>query len=68
MEIVGALTFSRPMDSVPTYLAFLVVSKGRNDKLPSLSDRKHHIVPPDAFSSGDDLGGYRGQVLGSLLI
>jgi hypothetical protein len=53
------------MDSVPTYLAFLTVSNGCQDKLPSLSDRKHHIILP--FSSGDDLLGYCGQGLGSFL-
>jgi hypothetical protein len=68
MEIVATLSFSRPTDSVPTYLAFFAVSNGCNDKLPSLSNRKHYIIPPDAFFSGNHLVGYRDRGLGSLLI
>jgi hypothetical protein len=68
MEIVGALSFSRPTDCVPTYLAYVAVSDGRNDKLPSISDRKPHVLSPDSFPSGSKLLGYRGQGLGSLLL
>ena len=68
LEIVGALSFSRPTDSVPTYLAFLAVSNGCNEKLPCLSDTKHHVIPPSTFSSGDCPVGYRGLGLGSFLI
>jgi hypothetical protein len=68
MEIVGALSFSRPTDCVRTYLAYLAVSDGRNDKLPSISNRKPHVLPPDSFPSGSNLLGYQGQGLGSVLL
>jgi hypothetical protein len=41
---------------------------GRDDNLPSISDRKPHDLPPDSFPSGSNLLGYKGQGLGSLLL
>ena len=37
VQVVGAITFSRPRDQVPTYLAYMAVSDGLH-KFPSLSD------------------------------
>jgi hypothetical protein len=57
MEIVGALSFSRPTDSLPTYMAYLAVSNGCHKKLPCLPNRKHHTIPPSTFPTDDDLFG-----------
>ena len=67
MEIVGALTFSRPTHGVPTYLAYAAVSSGRHN-LPSLSNPFVHSLPSNAFPVEDNLEGYRGRGLCTLLI
>jgi hypothetical protein len=68
MEIVGVQSFSWPTYSLPTYMAYLAVSNGCHEKLPCLSNRKPHTIPPSSFPTDDDLVGYRGRGLGSLLI
>ena len=67
LEIVGALTFSRPTNRVPTYLAYVAVSNGRHSLL-SLSDMQPHTMTSNAFAPDDKLVGYRGRGLGSLLV
>ena len=67
LEIVGALTFSRPTDRVPTYLAYVAVSSGRHN-YPSLHQTVSQIIPANCFPEGEDLTGFRGRGLGSLLI
>jgi hypothetical protein len=64
-EIVAALTFSRPTDRVPTYLAYVAVSHGRQ-QLPSLADTKVHNLPVD-FGARENLIGYQKQGLCMLL-
>ena len=64
---MGALTFSRPKHNVPTYLAFMAVSDGRN-KMPSLSNPKIHIVPQELMVDGKPFLGYQGCGLGLLMI
>lgn len=67
LEIIGALTFSRPIDRVPTYLAYVAVSNGRQG-LPSLSDKAMQSIPPGSFAVEDKLEGYRGRGLTTLMI
>ena len=67
LEIVGALTFSRPTDRVPTYLAYVAVSSGRHN-YPSLHQTVSQIIPANCFPEGEDLTGFRGRGLGLLLI
>ena len=64
-EIIAALTFSRPTDRVPTYLAYVAVSHGRQ-QLPSLADTKVHNLPKD-FGALENVIGYRKQGLCMLL-
>jgi hypothetical protein len=66
-ELVGAITFSRPRDRQPTYLAYMAVSNGLN-RAPSLQDKKIQKLPVDAFSDGKIPPGYQGLGLGGLLI
>ena len=66
LEIVGALSFSLPAKDRPTYLAYIAVSHGEGS-LPSLSDTQGHVLPPE-LSSLDNLDGYQGFGIGSLLV
>jgi hypothetical protein len=69
LEIVGAVTFSRPRDQVPTYLAYMAVSDGLN-KFPSLTDAsKIHKIPKGSFPAGSEPPtGYQGFGLGGFMI
>ena len=69
VQIVGAITFSRPRDRVPTYLAYMAVSDGLN-KFPSLSDAvKTHRIPKGSFPAGSKPPiGYQGFGLGGFMI
>jgi hypothetical protein len=49
-------------------MAYLTVYNVCHDKLPCLSNRKHHTIRPSTFSTDDDLVGYHGRGLGLLLI
>jgi hypothetical protein len=67
LEIVGALTFSRPRHGIPTYLAFMGVSDGSGD-LAKLGDIKFHVLGEGDFAMIGQTRGFRGLGLGSLLL
>ena len=65
LQVVAALTFSRPRENLPSYLAYFAVSHGLGS-LPSLSDTKVNVLPEGMVV--DAISGYRGLGLGSLLL
>jgi hypothetical protein len=66
LQVVGALTFARPHDKTPTYLAYLAVSDAK-DKLPSLTDPKVQRAIGNSVASLIT-NGYQGFGLGTLLL
>ena len=66
LQIVAALSFSRPKEDVPTYLAYVAVADGTSG-LPSLQDKKRSDIP-DGHDLISDVIGYQGLGLGSMLI
>jgi hypothetical protein len=48
LEIVGAVTFSRPRHGIPTYLAFMGVSDGAG-VLVKLGDTRFHVIGDGDF-------------------
>lgn len=66
LEIVGALTFSRPKKDKPCYLAYLAVSDGQGQRA-SLADTKVHILPAGIVAAECTIG-YRGYGLGTMLL
>jgi hypothetical protein len=68
LELVGALTFSRPRDKLPTYLAYMAVSDGLN-QTPSLANSgRVHILPKGAFPDDNPHVGYQGLGLGAFML
>ena len=66
IEIVAAITFSRPKEDVPTYLAYLAVADG-SPGMPSLQDNKRVTIPSGNHVIAN-VDGYQGLGLGTMLI
>jgi hypothetical protein len=68
LDIVGAITFSRPRDKMATYLAYMAVSDGRG-RMPSLAEGAPvQVVPKNSLPGNEPHIGFQGLGLGGFMI
>jgi hypothetical protein len=66
LEIVGAITFTMPLEGSPVYIAYLAVADERNGQ-PRLVDTSVHTIPFGSISR-EDMNSYQGFGIATLLI